>query len=89
MGSAEMSFYTLDRLLGINSMDPRRTIQHSTFKCDIVKVDCFNNLIGEYPFKGYNCLGILIPLNLEDWKDYQIANFKIINVNPDGMVRMS
>ena len=30
-GSRKMSFYTLDRLLGINSMDPRRTIQDSTF----------------------------------------------------------
>ena len=69
-------------------MDPRRTIQHSTFKCDIVKVDCFNNLIREYLLKGCDCLCILIPLNFKDRKDYQIANFKIIYINTNGVIWM-
>ncbi len=50
-GSRKMSFYTLDRLLAINSIDPRRTIKHSAFKCNIVIVDSLDNLVGEYLLK--------------------------------------
>lgn len=87
-GSHKMSFYTLDRLLAINSIDPRRTIKHSAFKCNIVIVDSLDNLVGEYLLKCGDSLGILITRNLKYRKDNQIAYCKVINVNPDGVVGM-
>ena len=65
---------------------PCRAVQKSTFLCNIVKIDSFNDPIREYLNQNINSLFIFVPT--ENRQNYQIVDFQIIHVNTNGTMRM-